>query len=93
MKNRIFLTFFIGLILSGCASTILPPVTCDIIVPTKSVEVFRKDGRRIFENKCEIEQGRRCDSEYVDEVEKFAYSSMTLSDLIHLRKIQKNQCN
>ena len=44
-------------------------------------------------NKCEIEQGRRCDSEYVDEVEKFAYSSMTLSDLIHLRKIQKNQCN
>ena len=97
MKIKILFSLSIGLILSGCSSTspsFLPEdITCKITVPTKSVEVFRKNGRRIFENMCEIEQGKRCDEEYVDEVEKFSYSSLTLNDLIYLRKIQKNQCN
>lgn len=97
MKIKILLSLFFGLILSACSSTqqsFLPEnITCKITVPTKSVEVFRNKGRRIFENICEIEQNQRCDPGYVDEVEKFAYTNLSVHDLIYLRKIQKNQCN
>ena len=98
MKNNILLSLSLSLILTACSSkpsSFLPEnITCKITVPTKSVEVFRKNGRRIFENMCEIEQGKRCDEEYVDEVEKFALqTNLTVTDLIYLKKIQKNQCN
>jgi hypothetical protein len=92
--KKIFLIVPILLIINGCATssfmTVLP--TCDIKVPTVAVETFRNDGRRIFENKCEIEQGKRCDSLYVDEVERFSYSSYTIDNLRYFRKMQKKEC-
>lgn len=92
--KKIFLIVPITILINGCTTTSfmteLP--TCSVKVPTIEVTTFRNDGKRIFANKCEIEQGERCSDLYVDEVERFAHSSYSIKTLKSLREIQKNEC-
>lgn len=94
-------TVLIFLLLTACSSTksIIPPVTCDIMVPTNAVKKYREfiktnpsDAKRLYANQCEIDEGKRCSEKYIDRVEEFALSVLHESELQNVRYIQTNHC-
>lgn len=100
LMKKVFI-ICITLFLTACSSTesIIPPVTCDIIVPTNAVKKYREfiktnpsEARRLYANQCELDEGKRCSEKYIDRVEEFAYSVLYESELQNVRYIQTNHC-
>lgn len=93
--------------ITGCANntSIVPEVNCEIPVPTQSVVVYRDfsskfpadEARRLYENQCELDeikkgQRQNCNDDFVDEVIKFADSTLTIAEIQSLNKMHLNHC-
>lgn len=101
--NKIIFTACCIILLSGCVvqpRSIIPPVDCKIPVATTAVKKYRqflelnnpREARRLYENQCELDEKQSCAPVYVDAVERYAHSKMSLQSLLELKRIQVRDC-
>jgi hypothetical protein len=101
MKIKIFLSLFVGLILSGCTSrpdltnyteVDFPKTYCEFKFTEIMVKNRRNTNKQTFANDCGDDEGRVCDEKLLEAVEIIANSSFRNSDIKYLLKTRDLWC-